>query len=723
MQVSIPRDILNPRAETPSNLHADSTLPPQDFGIEKHGHKLPPPFYPRGYNAFSASDSLPKVDAVRTQTQDFIEDSQKILNTDELVPNWSLPLCSNITPSGDNLQSPKESLYQGYGQFPHKSLQHEPPVATEILPSPPEAPYEDYAQATSGSCNTSQNLALDSTTPLQYSFYQGYTYGNLQPIFSPHDRSPSPQHSSPRIEHEFDLPANDERKSSTYLSSQTEGERASAPRSTPLSVITHSTVVQSRDSPYGSVHVDDSAGVSGITSESSFRHQASSQSSLGLENDSQQYSDFEAPPKEVSTAKSIEFEVWRSSILESLNETLGTSFIQYGLTDHLLLQFESGAFADCRLELSHKNDKFETTEFLLHSVIISQSPLLKGLLNATPTQEDGIRHLRIQIQDRFVTPVAIQAALRVCYGDPPLAFNGSSYTWFSQSTAELSVSWMENALAFSKAGSLLGLEAVFQRGLQIASKILNWENIETALSFLLVGQADINWWPETIIQSAEFLSLDESVDHESNDVQSLKKELHPVNREMPTEPESPAFNKSNRTHSNTMVDLLYQCLHFIIADFPQDWDLDASSRPVADIDRLPVVPKSRSPLCKSRLSLIQFGDHPSERATKASDVNVVLSSLMLSMPFDFIKYILDRLNESITKKSVKDLVEERERRRRQVLKCDSVSLSARQASVEYGHVGWEEYVNLDQNSHSSIGRNWTGLERHSNIDMPKIRSS
>lgn len=536
----------------------------------------------------------------------------------------------------------------------------------------------------------------------------------MQPIFSPLARSASPEHSSTRIGHDFDLPAGDERKSYSCFPDQIEGELDSAVDSTLLSITTHNTIVQNQDSPYESARIDDSAGESGITSEFSFRHRASSHSSLGLENDIQQQNELHNRSKIDSPTRPIEYEAWRSSIFESLNETLNVSLNQQSLADHLLQQFDNDQFADCRLELSHKNDRFETAQFLLHSVIIAQSPLLKTSLNATAVQEDGIRHLQIQIHDRFITPAAIRAAFRVCYGESPLVFKGCLHECSSQSTAEVSISWMENALAFAKSGSLLGLEAVSYRGLQIASKVLNWENLETALSFLLGGGMETEWSLENDIRNASFVyATNQSSDHDNANAWGPEEVSVSVNAEKGAESEVRALHNSQKVHSPNMIDMLYQCLHFIIADFPEAWDLDVSCRPLADIDRLPTIPENRSPLSKSKLSLIQFGDLPSERAAKASDEHVVLSSVMLSMPYVFIKYTLDRVPESTRNKNLRDIVEERERRRRRVLKSKSISFSVRQAAMEYGHAGWEEFVNEDQNSRLSIERKWAGLMDHS----------
>lgn len=707
MKVSIPRADFIPETETYHNTYIGAVPHPQDFGIGKYGHKLPPPFYPSTYNVISPSSPLPQLDTSQGQAKDSSVNNQTEHQSEHCASTWSPGLDSNPTPPTDDLQSAQESFYQGYGHLSLGSPRHQPTPPADKAPSLPEGSSENCVQTLPNSYNTLHNLSLDSSSPLQCAFYQGYTYGNLQPVFSPLTGSSSPQHSSTGTGHDFDLPTGDERQSCSHASDQIEGELASVPGSAPLSIITHDTVVRNRNSPYGSAHVDDSAGLSGINSEFSFRHQASSRSSLGLETDLQQHNELENHSKKFSAVRPIKYEAWRSSILESLDETLNVSVNQFSLNDHLLQQFDRGSFSDCRLELSHEKNKFETTEFLLHSVVITQSSLLESLINATTVQEDGARHLQIQIHDRFTTPMAFEAALRVCYGESPLLFNGASYDDF-KSTAEVSISWMENALAFAKTGSLLGLDIITYRGLQIASKILNWENVETALSFLLGGGLDTDWSPENHIQNANVISSPYgSDDHKIEKTENAANDCVPASTESNAEPMS---DNSRNIHSPSMIDLLYQCLHFIIVEFPEDWDLDVSSRPSPDIDRLPAIPETRFPISKSRLSLIQFGDLPSERVAKASDENVVLSGIMLSLPFVFINYILDQLNEPTKDKWLRKLVKERERRRHRVLKSDSIPLDAKQAALEHGHARWEEYVELNQNSRLSIKRKLTGLE-------------
>ena len=169
---------------------------------------------------------------------------------------------------------------------------------------------------------------------------------------------------------------------------------------------------------------------------------------------------------------------------------------------------------------------------------------------------------------------------------------------------------------------------------------------------------------------------------------------------------------SSRPHgggySRGANDLLLHCLEFILSRFAESWELDILARPLADIDRLPVTATSRSPLATSRFSQIQFGDHPSEKA-KSCDENIMLSSLLLSLPFPLLNYILDRMDETTRSRNINTIVDERERRRRQAVKCESISWSQRQeAADDWAQAGWKESVVLE-NSRLCLQRKWVGF--------------
>ena len=240
---------------------------------------------------------------------------------------------------------------------------------------------------------------------------------------------------------------------------------------------------------------------------------------------------------------------------------------------------------------------------------------------------------------------------------------------------------MENALAFAAAGQVLQLQSVMARGLRIAAAILTWDNLERAFSFAIDREFGRTWATDTSVLPPFSFSAT-----------------------------APALVDSHQKTIDANVDFLYHCLHFILAKCPSSWNLDVSARPMADIDRLPITAESRSPISKSRLSRIQFGDHPSEITAKSNDLSTVLSSILLSVPFGILKYLLDHLDESVKRQNGKNLVLERETRRQRVLQSDSVSSAQKKAAADlWTEAGWEEFVTEAEDSRLLFARKWVGF--------------
>lgn len=420
----------------------------------------------------------------------------------------------------------------------------------------------------------------------------------------------------------------------------------------------------------------------------------------------------ESPSVESFPSRTPQYEAWRHAVLTSLDQTPKTSPSNiYYLAGHLVQQFNTAEHADCHLQIFYDGLRHGTADFFLHGVLIAQSPLLQDLMKTTATKEGHMKLVQIRTFDRFLTTLALETALQVCYGKSIAEFNASPLdTSASKSIMDLSRAWMENALALVASGYLFQLDDVISRGLQIASSILGWENIETALSFALDGGLDAAWDPNQMQRFTTEKSVSQSDDTTEIPTPSTS-QSSAADFELSNGPPEQGSPRSLRgTYSPGANDLLLQCLQFILSNFLPSWELDVSARPLADIDRLPRTAGSRSPLAKSRLSLICFGDHPSEWTVKFSNENVMLSSILLSIPYVLLKYIFDRQDDSTRARIVQPIVNERERRRRQALKCDSATGNQRQAAPEaWAHVGWEEFVGSKEGSRVNLQRKWTGF--------------
>lgn len=614
---------------------------------------------------------------------------------------------SNLTPPKDEALYPSnsQSYYQGYGHMPYSahSSQHTPPTAQ--TPSPIDITYNNHNQI---SFNPQPHMPFHPPPPL-YPVYHGYSYGSVQPTFSPVARSTSSQRS----------PSQSDNDPSVHVGSEAEAQPTfQAPIETrPSSILSH-------DSTYS----EPKSVISPI--ETSFHEVALSHSINGgfVKLDSlilchgnlseyDQDADAARPlfaadlrSADLFPCRGPQYEDWRHAVLAKLDQAGKPDSLSpapHHLVQHLARQFNTRENADYCLRISHESHRFEILEFFIHSLLTDQSPLLRNLRKSTTILENGLASLQIQTRDRFITPQAIETTLLYCYGKPINDFNGfPEAIATSKSSVELSILWMKNALAVAAAGHMFHLGAVISRGLQVASTILNWGNIERALSFTLDGGL------EPVLEFDRILTNTTASSSPFGDAVAAVATPSPGTSEnfeaRPSIECEESSDCPSRSYSPSANDFLRHCLDFVVSEFPLSWELDTTAKPLAEIDRLPANEASRSPLTKSRLSLIQFGDHPSEKERQC-DADIALSSLLLSVSFPLLVYILNRFDETLRTRIMNPIINERERRRHKALKLDSVSCDQRQLSGEdWAQLGWEEFVD-SENPGLSLQRKWVGF--------------
>lgn len=689
----------NESAERKSSPAAEED---REFRMQKHA-STPPPLseYPT-YNLVASPAS--QYDAPYLLQDPFTSSVQT-------VSTQSATFHSNPTPPIDSVLSPTDSSYQGYGHVPYKDFRLNPTPPRDTTPSPIEVSYPDYNHIPSSSFETQSVLPSDPPPPSAYSFYQGYSYGDIPPIFSPQAESTSCQRNSAQSEYGIDSPVGNESEVLPSFRCQMKNGLLSVPSSTsqePLSSESKDTVTSAEILPLGLTEAGGFHREYSRCHGLGFHRRASSQSIEDSDDEQSLIEQAESGLANLSLERGVQYEVWRHEILASLDQAQQNASSSISpLIDYLAQEFNTTEHADCQLRIFHETRMCDIADFLLHSLLIDQSPLLRGLRKSTMAQENGITPLRIRTRNPFITPLAIETALQVCYGRSLVEYKGSSTEiCSSKSSVEVSTTWMDNALALAASGYLFQLETVISRGLQIASSILNWENIEKALSFAMDGELGSEWDLDS-----SFRATTESLPFQISDdtitgvtPRSSEAVANRSNIQYDEQSSSPHHGGYSRGTNH----LLLQCLNYILSNFPDSWELDILARPLADIDRLPMTAGGRSPLATSRLCQIQFGDHPSEQA-KSYDVNIMLSSLLLSLPFSLFNYILDRLDETTRSRSINPIVDERERRRRQVVKCESISWSQRQeAADDWAQAGWEESVGL-QNSRLCLQRKWVGF--------------
>ena len=382
------------------------------------------------------------------------------------------------------------------------------------------------------------------------------------------------------------------------------------------------------------------------------------------------------------TEAKTDYGLWRRMALHDLQAVSDQVWHSQMMMPSFFLQhFNDPRYADCRVHITKNNRPVSGTGLLLHSVLLTYSPTLAHTLESTEPASDGLRSIVLAANDGFLTPYAIECALHTCYGWPLAIFIGTNtVNTAPESYAKESVTWMKNALAFIAAGQLLTLPAVIARGLQIATRILNWDNIAKALAFVIAELTRHG------LLSTECIStLLRATPGRTEDIASL-----PYSDAQP---------------------LLVVCLRMLQESISKDWILNRSAPSLHSIDRLPSISPEPQAGPKSRLNHIQFGSLASEQSQETPNPktqDAMLSSIMLCLPFALVGYLISKVQDEVTEECLRSLVNEREHRRQALLREAVQGPDLEESNP----LGWEEYletVTEDESTKCFISRRWTGL--------------
>lgn len=382
---------------------------------------------------------------------------------------------------------------------------------------------------------------------------------------------------------------------------------------------------------------------------------------------------------------------------------------------HVLQNFDVAAFADCRVVIVHAANRFLPMRLSLHSLILARSPTLRGLFaNGHYSYDfDGLKLIVLRLSDPFSTPFALEFAFRVLYGTAASDFTGPKFIARYRTKAEYSLTWMMESLAFASAGCLLQLMPVKLRGLEIASKIVNWDNIEQALLYALDS---VNFGLGGTLPAR----VPENVSSANNSVSSATATILTPATSQDSSKSSPEatslknaaddYSKgSAHLHLTCAEDLLRHCIHYIAEHVSDQWQFDCTAKPLRHLNRLPCTDESKSTQAKARLSKIQFGDLPMETSSPISSQDSLISSLVISLPFVPFKALVDLGNEAI-QRTLPDIVREREARRKILLQSHSVSQAEKEAAM---HSDWSEVAYTERvdvvGGQPTLGRVYTGL--------------
>lgn len=280
----------------------------------------------------------------------------------------------------------------------------------------------------------------------------------------------------------------------------------------------------------------------------------------------------------------------------------------------------------------------------VHAVIVSRSPVvLEALRHGAPSPfptKDNRRLAEVVTDDIFVTAESLNEAFKILYAAPLLPANAFLYNLGPYGggqdqgyTFNEARKRMGQAISYAAAGRVMQIPEMQACGLRIAKSLLRWDTLDIALHFGFSAS-------KTTVQSNGFVP-------------------------------------DNRLLETYAVSLLDDALEFIAYNFPSDFSLYSTAPELRQTPRLPVVVEPKQPSHTPRLSMIRFGEAPPEDERKPSHVTQLLSSILLSLPLALLDRLLshpaaaNQVGWSGLVKIMRDVIEEREKRRQNILKIQA----------------------------------------------------
>ncbi|MCJ1386491.1 hypothetical protein MMC17_009617 [Xylographa soralifera] len=324
------------------------------------------------------------------------------------------------------------------------------------------------------------------------------------------------------------------------------------------------------------------------------------------------------------------------------------------LGSYLLGQFRNPSYADCILHLVFGSQE---VTLMTHSLLIAQSPTLRALLESVLTfNTQGRKEISLTSNEPFLTIPAVLSGLQTYYG--------KSLSYEPGSTHDI-----HSALAFFSAGRLLQMARMQEIGLVSIFELLRLDNIELAFECALYKKAD--------------------------EAEAMKEETFSA-KEADTQ-------FSEHSAERKLMDTV---IHFVVIMLPEAFIFDPSAPAFPRLGGFPQAKELERKLPPSNPELlsIRFGDFPTENHPKPSRENVILSRLLLSLPFAPLRNVLNSVPSLIIRQIVKPIIEERERRRLGILNdMTNKKEPANLTEQALERLSWEERV-LDSGSHVDIVR-------------------
>jgi len=376
-----------------------------------------------------------------------------------------------------------------------------------------------------------------------------------------------------------------------------------------------------------------------------------------------------------------------------------------GVFGQVELSFGDAEFADCEIKIqldapptqsradgAKRGDEQNAFSFLGHRLVLGQSPQLQKLFRqSSPAWTGRVPQYQLSLTDPYFTSGSVHVAFGAMYGlrlqDIPLGTNDAA----GRGRA------LDEAIALVAIGNFLDLTYVSIHGVSQSVRLVDWANIDKALTFCLGGAANLHIAspndPPVILPCVE------------------------------------AIFKYGKGFGEHIREFLIGLMEFVVQNFPANFVLDTTV-PDASYGRIRLTPlpttparlhsgsvdgaveingetKAASPEGRPpsqrgavhRLAHIQFGDlspaaangdeqqprdenttrehGPSEVSRPAAplpgdSVSAVLSQILLSLPLDYLRYVMEHphlrspsgwMMPEVRLRVLRDVVGERERRR------------------------------------------------------------
>lgn len=358
------------------------------------------------------------------------------------------------------------------------------------------------------------------------------------------------------------------------------------------------------------------------------------------------------------------------------------------LRDHVRSQFAKPPFADCSLQISHDQDA-STQRIDAHRLILARSPTLLRLIQESVGSSTPTAQLDMHLPGEYLSLHAFNESLKYIYGGqlPPLEPpHRQSVPFIEPVTAQ--IERMEQALQRVATGAWLEMPAIAWRGMNVATNTMTWDTLPFALKFGLEGGISPMW---TLDDGSEERDSTTS----SDDSQSR-----------------PEIASTKPTYDPFATALLQAIFQFVTTNFPPDFYPDTSAPQLEASPRLPILPPQQQQQQKHernkssrsadpRLSQIRFGELPTEGSSRPSPVTTMISSLLFSLPFQLLKFLLEhpvlveRMGSETVGSIIRQTVMERENRRSRCLKVAKPAMIGTDGEKDgCATLYWEESVEV-----------------------------